>query len=63
MKIGDRVRILGTSSDFLEQYIGSVGVVEYCGEINIHVRCVGGTLDNTWAFTEENLEVVSDENY
>lgn len=66
MKPNDRVRILGTSNDFLEQYIGSVGVVENYEEHtqSAQVRCViSKPLDGVWVFWEGNLEVVSNENY
>lgn len=58
----DRVRILGANNDFLEQYIGSIGVVESYNDSRevAQVRCVGGRLDGVWAFTMENLEVVND---
>lgn len=60
MKPNDRVRIIGTSNDFLEQYIGSVGVVvtTWDGGEKFSVKVSGGTLDDTWQFTKEHLEVV-----
>jgi hypothetical protein len=61
MKINDRVRILGTDNDFLEQYIGTIGVVESCDDLRqvAQVQCSGGDCDRTWAFEEKNLEVVN----
>ena len=59
MENGDKVRILSTESTFLEQYVGTVGVIASHVRNVFEVEVSGGNLDNIiWAFSEIQLEKI-----
>ena len=58
-KVGTRVKILATNTDFLKQYIGTTGEVMSSDDSGSWVKCFGGTKEGVWGFYNYNLEEVT----
>jgi hypothetical protein len=59
-KVGDEVEILSTGTDFLEQYIGTIGKVMSVIGDSCWVKVHGGTKDGDWGFNNKNLRKVQE---